>query len=292
MSVPEGFAAFILTHGRPNNVITYNSLRKRGYTGPIYIIIDNEDETADAYREKYGDQVIMFDKLAVSKTFDTADQSDNRRTIVYARNAANDIAAELGLKWHIQLDDDYSYFSHRINIGDELKNIMTTRLDEVICHYLRFLDDTDALTVAFAQGGDYISGTQQGGFFQRGLARKAMNSFIIRTSRPLRFVGRINEDVNTYVTRGNRGELLLTHTGFQLHQPPTQMNDGGMSDVYRDNGTYLKSFYTVMMAPSCVIITPMGSSQRIHHRVLWRFAVPQILSDQYRKPREVDNPEA
>jgi len=281
--VPEGFAALILTHGRPDRVITYNSLRKRGYTGPIYIVIDNEDETAPQYRERYGDQVIEFDKLAISKTFDTADQSDNRRTIVYARNAASKIAADLGLKWHIQLDDDYTYFSHRINIGDELKNIMTKSLDEVICHYLRFLDDTDALTVAFAQGGDYISGTQRGGFFQRGLARKAMNSFFIRTDRPVEFVGRINEDVNTYVTQGNRGELLLTHTGFQLHQPPTQMNDGGMSDVYRDNGTYLKSFYTVMMAPSCVIITPMGSSQRIHHRVLWRFAVPQILSDEYRK---------
>jgi hypothetical protein len=233
----------------------------------------------------------MFDKLAISKTFDTADQSDNRRTIVYARNAASKIAADLGLKWHIQLDDDYSYFSHRININDELKNIMTKSLDDVICHYLRFLDDTDALTVAFAQGGDYISGTQRGGFFQRGLARKAMNSFIIRTERPVNFVGRINEDVNTYVTQGNRGQLLLTHTGFQLHQPPTQMNDGGMSDVYRDNGTYLKSFFTVMMAPSCVIITPMGSSQRIHHRVLWRFAVPQILSDSHRKPRVEHNSE-
>lgn len=33
-----------------------------------------------------------------------------------------------------------------------------------------------------------------------------------------------------------------------------QKNKGGMSDVYIDKGTYLKSFYSVMFAPSCVKI--------------------------------------
>ena len=31
----EDFAIFILTHGRPNNVITYNTLKTSGYTGDI-----------------------------------------------------------------------------------------------------------------------------------------------------------------------------------------------------------------------------------------------------------------
>lgn len=283
MTAPDGFAAFILTHGRPDRVITHKTLREYGYTGPIYLIIDNEDDSADRYRELYGDSVIQFDKKAVAATFDSADQSDDRRTIVYARNACHDIAQQLGVRYYVQLDDDYNRFSHRVNIGGELKNIATKRLDTVIAHYLRFLEDTGALTVAFAQAGDFISGIGKGGFFQRGLARKVMNSFIVRADRPVRFVGRINEDVNTYVTEGNRGELMLTHTGFQLNQLTTQANDGGMSAIYRDSGTYLKSFYTVMMAPSCVVITPMGISQRIHHRVLWKHAVPQIVSDRYRK---------
>ena len=38
------FAAFILTHGRPDNVLTYDSLKKAGYTGRIVLIIDNEDK--------------------------------------------------------------------------------------------------------------------------------------------------------------------------------------------------------------------------------------------------------
>ena len=47
----KDFAIFILTHGRPDNVKTYNVIRNRGYTGNIYIIIDNEDKSAKKYYE-------------------------------------------------------------------------------------------------------------------------------------------------------------------------------------------------------------------------------------------------
>ena len=35
----NGFVAFILTHGRPDRVLTYEKLRKHGYTGKIYICL-------------------------------------------------------------------------------------------------------------------------------------------------------------------------------------------------------------------------------------------------------------
>lgn len=102
----EKFAAFILTHGRPDKVTTFQTLRKQGYTGKIYIIVDNEDEAIDAYRERFGDSVIVFDKLAISKTFDNGDNFDDRRTVIYARNASFGIAEGLGLDYFLQLDDD------------------------------------------------------------------------------------------------------------------------------------------------------------------------------------------
>ncbi|NDC49659.1 MAG: hypothetical protein EBZ61_11390, partial [Micrococcales bacterium] len=67
----------------------------------------------------------------------------------------------------------------------------------------------------------------------------------------------------------------------------TQQTAGGMTDMYRDTGTYMKSFYTVMMLPSCVTVRPMGGAtfHRLHHHVKWGYAVPKIISDQHRKPR-------
>lgn len=279
------FAVFILTHGRPDRILTLRALEQSGYTGRIYLIVDNEDATVDEYRARYGtDTVIVFDKAAVAATFDTADTSDDRRAIVYARNACTQIARDLGLDYHLQLDDDYRDFRYRwFHDATTPYTRVIRSMDAVIDAMLTFLDDTGAATVAFSQAGDHQSGNY--GELRRQVLRKAMNSFFVATDRPVQFVGRINEDVNTYVTAGSRGDLFLTVMRLSLSQTLTQSATGGMSDVYTA-GTYAKSFYTVMMAPSCVTIRLMGSAhRRPHHFVKWNHAVPKILAPTHRKPR-------
>lgn len=43
-------------------------------------------------------------------------------------------------------------------------------------------------------------------------------------------------------------------------QMQTQKNAGGMTETYLESGTYLKSFYSVMYAPSCVKLNTMGTN--------------------------------
>lgn len=118
------FVVFILTHGRADRVITYNALRKSGYTGRIVLVIDNEDVQSEAYIARYGkDNVRIFDKSAVAETFDEGLKGD-RRTIVYARNACFDIAEKSGFRYFMELDDDYEYFAWRFD--DELKYLVST----------------------------------------------------------------------------------------------------------------------------------------------------------------------
>ena len=45
------FVVFILTHGRPDKVVTYNTLRNNNYTGPIVLVLDNEDTTIGRYKQ-------------------------------------------------------------------------------------------------------------------------------------------------------------------------------------------------------------------------------------------------
>lgn len=203
----DDFCAFILSHGRPDNVKTLKSLSKCGYTGDWYIVIDNEDETAEKYYKKFGEHVVMFDKLAESKTFDSADQSDDRRTIVYARNACFHLARDMGYRYFIELDDDYTDFMFRFVDGKKLGYKSTIDIDCVIEKFVEYLDESKALTVAFAQGGDLIGGKDNANF-KKGILRKAMNSFICDAEKPFKFFGRINEDVNTYVVLGSRGGVV------------------------------------------------------------------------------------
>jgi len=280
----DNFAVFILTHGRPNNVITYRTLEKQGYTGPVYIIIDNEDETADEYRRIYGDKVIMFDKLAISKTFDTGDNFDDRRTIVYARNACFGIAEGLGIKYFLQLDDDYSGFWYKFSSSLTFKDRQAGNLDRLFSAMLDYYKGINALSIAFGQGGDLLGGGKSTTIKRLWLKRKCMNTFFCSTDRSFLFVGRVNEDANTFSSLGTRGALMFTIFNATIIQNQTQSTEGGMSNVYLNEGTYIKSFYPVMYSPSFVDIYMMGqTNKRLHHRINWNNAAPRIVDEKYRK---------
>jgi hypothetical protein len=285
----DNFAVFILSHGRPNNVKTYSALRKCGYTGKIYILIDNEDKHQTAYKDQYGDQVIVFNKKESAKITDAGDNFGKRNSVLYARNQNFVIAKKMGLTHFWQLDDDYSGFGWVTNNDGSYRtaDTLTKCLDQILESLIIFLDDSGAHCVAMAQGGDMIGGGEgtvvkkirQGKFL-----RKVMNSFLFSTDRPLKFYGRMNDDVNMFIANGNRGMLFITVPRLRLWQAETQANEGGLTEMYLEAGTYVKSFYTVMYAPYCTTISPMGSvHKRLHHKIKWKNAVPQIISDQYKK---------
>ena len=282
--LPDTFCIFILTHGRPDNVITLKTLERCGYTGRIYLVIDNEDKTADRYRANFGaDKVIMFDKKAEADRCDEGNNFDERRTITMARNACFGIAERLGVTHFVELDDDYTDFRYKLSeTGNHLAII--NRLDLVMCRMINYFEASGAVALAFAQNGDFIGGFDNGIGIYRFSKRKCMNSFFLSTLRPFRFVGAMNEDVNTYTTRGSRGDLFLTVPFVAINQKATQSQTGGITDMYKRFGTYCKAFTTAMMMPSAVKVGMMSSKNpRLHHSIDWGRCVPCIVSDRHRK---------
>lgn len=173
----RNFAVFILSHGRAGKVYTFDTLRKQGYTGKIYIIIDNEDEQEAEYKKRFKN-VIVFDKKKYAEITDTADNLTARNVVVFARNACWDIAEKIGLTHFLVLDDDYTNFEYRYPEGEKLKTKKMMKLDGAFEKVLDFLDVSGAVTVALAQGGDFIGGVNNK-LFKEGVARKAMNSFFV-----------------------------------------------------------------------------------------------------------------
>ena len=283
------FAVFILTNRRAANVRTYRALRNCGYTGRICLFVDDEDPQLGEYRRTYGKEVVVFKKQDAIDYTDSCDNFGKRNSVVFARNWNFVVAKQMGLKYFWQLDDDYSSFGWSLDNDKNYvsANAATRNLDPVIDACLEFLETSGAKSVAFAQGGDFIGGGE-GGFLRRArngwMPRKVMNSFFFSVDRPVKFLGRINEDVNLYVEDGRRGSLFVTIPRLRLWQHQTQTNEGGLTDIYLDLGTYVKSFYTIICAPSCVKIITMGTlHRRIHHMVQWGAAVPKIVSEKYRK---------
>jgi len=271
------FCVFILSHKRPHVRDTYDMLRSCGYTGRIIIVCDTDDDTIDEYRKEYGkENIYVFNKPQMAAKIDMMNNFGKRNSITCARNACFDIAEELGIEYFQELDDDYYYFGHyRRERG---KKTMCYNL--IVKWFVEFLLNTPVKTIAFSQGGDHIGGYDETVLFKR----KAMNSFFFITSRRVNFVGLFNEDVNTYTSCSMRGDIFLTFMPFKIDQADTQATTGGITELYKAYGTYVKSFTTVMIEPSCVVVKPMGAKYpRLHHHIDWSHCAPCIISDEYKK---------
>lgn len=287
MNPPDDFVALILTHGRPDNIRTLHTLQRAGYTGPWFLVIDDEDPTAGDYYRIHGqDRVIQFSKDEIAATFDQGDNFNDRRCISYARNAAYRIARDLGYRYFIQLDDDYINFRWMFDGELRFARPRILDLDAVLTAMLDYYKTTpQVVTIAMAQGGDLIGGEHSPLAVKVYLKRKAMNSFICDTERQFTFPGRLNEDVNAYTAVARTGPVFFTTSHVFLDQVATQAGAGGMSDIYAAQGTYVKSFYTVMHTPSAakVYYTRGTTHYRLHHRVNYNACAPKILHPRHRK---------
>lgn len=284
----DDFCAVILTHGRPDNVITLPTLRKHGYTGDVVLMVDDEDETLPEYKERYGDQVYVFSKDEAAKKFDEGINAPRHRGVVYARAAVWDAMRDLGYPYFIQLDDDYDYWGYRFRPDQTYHGSLAYDLDTIFEATLEFFINSAFMTVTYAQGGDFIGGSESNTAQTIGTKRKAMNTFFCSLDREFYFPGARNEDVNAYVQLQRRGLPFITLFAISINQAPTQANPGGMTDAYLDEGTYIKSFYSVMRAPSCVTVFPLtdghgSNAPRLHHRVDWNATAPKIVRETHKK---------
>jgi hypothetical protein len=281
----DDFAVFILTHGRPSKVKTLGTLKRLGYTGKTYLIIDSHDKEKDKYISEFGEKVIIFDKEKIKNEFDIGDNFDSLRGVVYARNANFEIAKNLGLKYFLQLDDDYVKFDWRFNNKLNYAANVCRNLNKVFLSYINFIEKTPIKSIALTQGGDFIGGSGNQNAEKLTLTRKCMNSFFCKTENRFKFLGRINEDVITYTCPYTPHDLFFTSNHVSLTQTVTQSNSGGMTELYLDAGTYVKSFYSVIFRPSCVKVKILNgnAAKRLHHLVSWDNAVPLILNESIKK---------
>jgi hypothetical protein len=286
----KAFCVFVISHGRPNNLVTLRSLKRAGYTGELFIVCDNEDKSIDEYKKNYGESVVVFDKIKYASMVDSCDNFQNRRTTTHARNACFDIAKQKGFEYFLVLDDDYTGFMHNFDRAGRFKRSGVKKANDLFAAVCDMLESDDRISsICFIQGGDLIGGDGNGIIrafpFKR---RKAMNTFFCKTSRRFWFFSRLNEDVNTYLMYGSRGSIFMSIPEIAINQLQTQANTGGMSDAYIASGTYVKSFYSTMLFPSFVKVSVPSSMKekrirRIHHKVYWNNAVPKIIDDAHKK---------
>lgn len=277
----DDFCVFILSYDRPKSVPTVDSLERYGYTGDWYIVVNHEDDI-DSYKSEFSEETVIFlpDEGALPET-DRGDNFDRHDTPLYTRNQLWETADKLGYEYFLVLDDDYTNIQYRFNSNFQYSPEVMRDFDSYINSSIKFLEQADLDVLCMSQGGDFIGGSNAALANKVQTKRKAMNSFLCKTNRPFQFRGTMNEDVSTYVRASQYGKLFLTTNTASIEQETTQQDSGGNQDLYLDMGTYLKSFYTILYAPSCTSLMRLHdrADDRVHHRISWRNAVPKIVPE-------------
>ena len=300
--IPRKYCIFIISYKRADfcRRNTFRILNSFNHKAPVFIVCSDDDPTLEEYYRIYGkDNVIVFSKMDIQKRYriDLSDcyhgKSNKWISTVWVRTAQFEIARQKGFEYFLTLDDDYLLFGTKIIIEDngkkklrEINNPFRFIDFDVVSEYMfRILDSQKFMScVSFAQNGDFMGGISHN--FIQTYKFKAMNFIYGTTKKMFRYIGRMNEDVNKYLVDNNIGKLSMMLTDISLKQVNTQKTSGGMTDIYKNFGTYMKSFYSVIHNPSAVKINALGGTSetyRIHHIINYDRSVPKILNERYCK---------
>ena len=134
-------AIFILSNGRPDKVKTYDYL-KASFSGDVYILCDDQDETLPDYKDKFGSKVIVFNKDEWIKKSAPMGNFNSKKSVLYARNAVFEIAAAMGYRYFVMADDDIKDLQFRYEQDGKLLAKPVSNLDKVIDYIVQLMSAT------------------------------------------------------------------------------------------------------------------------------------------------------
>ena len=273
---------YIISKGRPE-CLTARTLTELNYPGEWFIVCGNNDETLDIYKKRWGeDRVIVFDWYEEIKETDTLDNFGFDRMpsgAVPVRNAVIRISRERGEKRHWQLEDDYRSFRltdidlvHKSKIEDGAK------LQWWMCRIAKFAEQCNIPNCGFSLGT--LESVPENALKPGTRVFNTHNQS--STGLATRWRGRLNDDlINAIETHRLGQKTEYTFKFMCLEMPPSQQEEGGLSDIYKTEGTVRKSAYPILLAPNATrLVIKFG---RYHHRVDWNKIRSKVISDKWRK---------
>lgn len=270
---------YIISKGRPQ-CHTARTLQKLDFPGEWFIVCGNNDETLPEYRELWGERVLVFDWYEQVKATDPMDGFGFDTMASGAcpvRNATAEISRQRGERRHWQLDDDYTGFQVYDGSTGKRPRIRDGRLLHDKMLELAELADRCGLSNC----GFPPSTIETRGDGALTIGRRVFNAHNLPSGGELfePWRARMNDDLINAVNVWRHGGAELSVRYLAMNMPATQSEDGGLSELYRDEGTVRKTAYAVMACPSAVkLVQKFG---RYHHRANWQRIVPKLVSDGY-----------
>ena len=278
----KDFAIFILTHGRPYNQDTLKALKKAGYTGQIYLVVDDLDCTQYEYKKLY-DCVLVFDKMKYVELSETGISNPHINFAVFARNAIEDMAKDAGLKYFAMVDDDLVKFRFRYEEDGKLRSVDVHNMDDVIESYIEFMETGNIPIVTLASQFRFIGGASNIPPINSPKWRLGFTFYIRSVDKEIKWLSNICEDRITCILYNRKGYVWLQLPFVQLDTLEMHgVNDGGNSDTYREITDFYRIFFTEVFVPDCNYAMYWKRKDWWVNKISdYNTVCPMIISDRY-----------
>lgn len=281
----KDFAVFIITHGHPDKQITYDTLRRCGYSGKIYLVVDDTDTTIQQYIDNYGrDSVIVFNKnyYINSDRFDNGTNTPIYACAIYARRAVEDIAKSFGLDYFAMADDDIKKIVIRYPVDNALKRVNIVNLDAVLEAHIELLKTQHLACIGFGGVQNYFAGASV--FSDDNLSKRIIpyQFFLRRTDKTVRWSCWYGEDDVEAYFNTITGNLWFASLYVMIEAMPN--GTGSMATTYETINSYIMSFAELRYFPGLLRVYKRPKSKASIFGVIrtngnW---FPKILNETYK----------
>ena len=283
----NNFAVFICTHGRPNKQLTLNTLRRCGYTGKVYLVLDDTDKTIQQYIDNYdANDIIVFDKNHyINNCYDTGDNVGHYKCILYAKMAVEDMAKEFGLSSFMLVDDDITNFRYRYPKENKCASVKIKNMDDALDIYIDFLLENNITALGFGSPSTYFSGARSFEPDEFLRYRGVFQVYIRNTNIPVTWINWYGEDNITLLKSSTAGNLWLQipYIEYECVLVGDTSKDGGMVDIYKSVDSFELNFNIKRYFPGSINLMLYHKTNKWLPTWKGKKCFPFILSQVHRK---------
>lgn len=275
----EDTAVFIITHKRAEKQLTLDVLKESGYSGEIYLVVDDKDEQLSEYKKRYEDILLIFSKKDYAKNVDTHINNFSMSSALFARNACVDFAKKMGFDYYFVCDDDIKCIKFKDGHTGKLRTQVAKDIERVFSALVEYMENAPLQALGIISDNTYIGGVNSS--VKKGIRWSVCQVALFKTSQPMEFKSAIWEDVATLSRDIKLGKVEFSPMCLSQCTPANGTNAGGCKEMYENSSDYINSFMVLLDRPDAIKIEFKKGKfmMKSDHSALH----PCIINEKYKK---------
>ena len=269
----NNFAYFIASYNKPDFIPTYEELKARNASYPIFIVVGMDDPSVDEYLRIYKDKCLIFEKEDYIPNVDSLGwYAKTHKVCTYSRLAINNFAKELGYEYICYLFDDIDGIRLRGEVDGKIQGTDDFCIDTLMDIYIDFLKCSDDLYITGPPNSSFYIGINKDRTEE--YSTRFGNMFVYKVDSDLyHYSASVLEDMSIILFNNMVGKMSICPFGVHVNCRAPKIT----KDCYGD-----MSAEEWLQQSVLITNTPVSVERPI---IPYSKFTPKIIDEKYRKEK-------